>query len=300
MFNTISKQPSFPEHAKKQVASLKRMFKETVFDGEEHAQLSLLVTDCGFPADLEAELLDAIISTGGNPKKSNNKLQDFTAMLNYFSRTFWNRVQAENVTSKTILATLFEDLFVLGLRNPSCPTFGMMTALYNYLTSGQDVITNLSKEQRYAETRIVKEMWKRRVKYEKDIEVRVFVYNIDPEQFMHEHPSIANVYYENCRAVHCPIPTHTMLYLASLYPLRKQKTNPWDNADRELHREHESTSIVPSPHPGQQQQQRISMSPDMSMMMKMFMDMQTNLLARLFPDEHARSCLLYTSPSPRD
>ena len=135
----------FPLHAKKQAATLKRMFKETVFDDEEHAQLSLLVSECGFPVDLEAEILDSVISAGGDVKRSNGKLQDFTTMLHYFSRDFWNRVQKENVPAKSILSALFNELLALGLRSPSCPTFRLMTALYNYLASGEEVILNLTR-----------------------------------------------------------------------------------------------------------------------------------------------------------
>ena len=167
VFSGICKQPCFPLHARKQATALKRMFKETVFDDEEHAQVSVLVSECGFPVDLEAEILDSIISAGGDAKRSNSKLQDFTTMLHYFSQDFWNRVHKEAAAAKSILSALFTELLALGLRSPSCPTFRLMTALYNYLSSGEDVIVNLTRGQRYAETRIVKEMWKRRVKYEK-------------------------------------------------------------------------------------------------------------------------------------
>ena len=71
------------------------MFKETVFDDEEHAQLSLSVSECGFPVDLEAEMLDSIISAGGDAKRSNSKLHEFTTMLHYFPRDFWNLVQED-------------------------------------------------------------------------------------------------------------------------------------------------------------------------------------------------------------
>ena len=123
VFSGICKQPCFPLHAKKQATALKRMFKETVFDDEEHAQLSVLVSERGFPVDLEAEMLDSIISAGGDAKRSNSKLQDVTTMLHYFSRDVWNHVQKEDETAKSILSALFTELLAFGPSKPQLPNF---------------------------------------------------------------------------------------------------------------------------------------------------------------------------------
>ena len=133
-----SDEPQLDKHAQNQALCLKTMISAVEMNEEQLALLSVRITEIGFPQDIVASLMEFLhgrVSQNKNGKRGNIRLQKWTSFPNYFPQQMWD--QMHDLSRVDALKVMLGDLIRLGLRHPSCPTYGAMATVsvsYTHLT----------------------------------------------------------------------------------------------------------------------------------------------------------------------
>ena len=122
-----------------------------------------------------------------------------------------------------ILTSIIDHAIDLDLRNPSCPTFGMLAAFYKCLAIGMDNVLELSKMDKYNDVMFVKKMFHQRAKFAKPPMSIIDILPESPSTFIEGYPSTASVFDDEMPST-CPFDFSTFLAVADSFPLRRPKT----------------------------------------------------------------------------
>lgn len=148
--------PKFYKHAKQQASTIISLCKSLrCLTDEDLGSLTRKIVDVGLPSDLEGEVISSITSqetvqTG----RSNAPLQKYESIVGYFKPSQYKYMDGKSPV--VILTSIIDHAIDLDLRNPSCPTFGMLAAFYKCLAIGMDNVLELSKMDKYNDVMFVK------------------------------------------------------------------------------------------------------------------------------------------------
>ena len=127
------------------VASLPTAMSET-----DAAALSELAFDVGFAEDDLSSVVDSLQaatkseSASKKERKPRNAMQDFSAVLGYFTEAEWNVMQDEGPAE--IRSIFFDRMLALGAKAPSEGTKRLLTAALLMLTENMNLPISLRKK----------------------------------------------------------------------------------------------------------------------------------------------------------
>lgn len=148
--------PNFHRHAQQQASTIVSLCKSLrCTTDEEFATLTRKIVDVGFPSDLEGEVISAITLQEMPAGRANNPLQRYESLFRYFKSSQYKYMDEQSPT--VVLVSIIDHMIDLDLRNPSCPTFGTIAALYKCLTVGMNSVLEMSKLDKYNEVAYVKQ-----------------------------------------------------------------------------------------------------------------------------------------------
>ena len=217
-----SAHPKFHEHARQQASTVTSLCSTLRgLTDEDLASLTRKIVDVGFPSDLEGEVIKALtLQETANTKRNNAPLQKYESIFRYFTPSQYKHMDGK--TPNVILATIIDHAIDLDLRRPSCPTIGMLTALYKCLAIGLDSLLDVSKIDKYNEVSFVKNVFHQRVKFAKPPLSIVDILPESPSTFIECYPSTGSIFEDEIPSV-CPFDEATLLAVADSFPLRKPK-----------------------------------------------------------------------------
>ena len=155
--------PAFVKHAQNQALCLHNALKDLPLDEDQIADLSSRIAQIGFPLDIQTTLLESIVEankpakTKGvycRPTRKNRRLQNYEGFLEFIRAARWKEIQGASASDA--IKMLFADLLSLGLRYPSCPTYGMMSTTLSLLQYGETVTMERPKLEKWKATKFVK------------------------------------------------------------------------------------------------------------------------------------------------
>ena len=94
------------------------------------------------------------VSQNKNGERGNIRLQKWTSFPNYFPQQMWDEMRDLNRVDALKLMLL--KLIRLGLRHPSCPTYGVMAAVSSVIELGADQTLILSRDQKLQRVNLAK------------------------------------------------------------------------------------------------------------------------------------------------
>ena len=155
--------PQYFTHAKNQALCLKNLLKDvSLKDDEEMAACAGRITAIGFPRDIECELIESLTVREGIESPSpthSRKLQNYEAFIYYLLECMWEAMrQADEHGAVEVLVGV---LLSLGLRHPSCATFGMMATVWCILKEGETATLDKSKVEKWKKLEYVKDVFRR-------------------------------------------------------------------------------------------------------------------------------------------
>ena len=157
--------PAFVKHAQNQALCLHNALKDLSLDEDQIADCSSRIAQIGFPADIQTTLLESIVEankpakTKGvycRPTRKNRRLQNYEGFLEFIRAARWKEIQ--DASASDAIKMLFADLLSLGLRYPSCPTYGMISTTLSLLQYGETVTMERPKPEKWKATKFVKKI----------------------------------------------------------------------------------------------------------------------------------------------
>ena len=210
--------PNYDAHVAKQGQAVKSMVAE--INEDEAVEVSSLVCSVGFPSHIESMIIDAM-HIGGLERSGDKPLQKWEQYMSYIPQSKWDKLREDGITGSQILNVLVAFLVSIGLRHPSCPTFGAITCLYCWLSYGEDVVMKMSKMEKWQEVWHVKKYFRNRIARAEAC-ASPLILPPQPSEFMKSWPSIASVY-KGDPPVACPLDADLLMALSDTFPLRKPK-----------------------------------------------------------------------------
>ena len=225
---SMADSPQFFKHAKNQALCLQNAIKGLALDEDQVADCSRRIMQIGFPADIETNLLESIMEanhpeTAKNsiwcrPKRPYRKLQNYEGFIDFIKEVRWKVIQ--DAFGADVIKLLFEELLNLGLRHPSCPTYGMIATILSLLQYGETVTMDRSKSEKWKATKYVKRLFKSFASQSGDPPVHVVDLPRDVETFQKQYPSLAKPYYKNDTKCGHPFDSVMVSAIAHMWPLR--------------------------------------------------------------------------------
>lgn len=219
--------PHFERHAAFQARAVAELIS-TGFDMADYAQICAKLSEVGFPADLEEELLRKMTMNQGVCEGGSSKLQNYTAIGSYIDCERWAALEKSKLSDLTLFAQLTDFMMALGLRCPSCPTYGVIAAIFLWVKHNGDGIMRITKSEKREAVLQAKALFKERVENEKGnlrisktiVAVKILPEN--PKTFFAAYPSFKSVLTINLETI---IPDYEYIRTwATTFPLRDRKT----------------------------------------------------------------------------
>ena len=227
--------PGFVKHAQNQALCLHNALKDLSLDEDQVADCSSRIAQIGFPADIQTTLLESIVEankpakTKGvycRPTRKNRRLQNYEGFLEFIRAARWKEIQ--DASGSDVIKMLFAELLCLGLRFPSCPTYGMISTTLSLLQYGETVTMERSKLEKWKATKYVKKLFKSFVGQSRPPPVMVMELPRDLETFQKLYPSLAMPYYKEDKICGHPFDVVMLSTIAHMWPLRKPKSEAED------------------------------------------------------------------------
>ena len=151
VLETMRVVPQFHALASNQGSCLIHFIKGLTLNDEELSQVLPHISDVGFPAQVQGEIMISLTSRERNEGGTNKnaRLQRYETWINYPPKSLWDFLQ--KASPEDVVGLLIRFLLILGLRHPSCPTFGMIAAMSTLLVKGSSVVRRLSQEEKWDE-----------------------------------------------------------------------------------------------------------------------------------------------------
>ena len=220
--------PGFVKHAQNQALCLHNALKDLSLNEDQVADCSSRIAQIGFPADIETNLLESIMEanhpeTAKNsiwcrPKRPYRKLQNYEGFIDFIRFVAWKKI--EDAVGADVVKFLFEELLNLGLRHPSCPTYGMVATVLSLLQYGETVTMDKTKSEKWQATKYIKKLFKSFAAQSGDPPVHVVDLPRDVETFQKQYPSLAKPYYKNDTKCGHPFDSVMVSAIAHMWPLR--------------------------------------------------------------------------------
>ena len=157
VLDAIRGTPSFEQHAMKQGHAVRPLLSD--IGDEDAGEVARMIVEVGFPEQVQTMLLTKIPIAPACEEKptSQGTLQKWERFLDFGTQNLWDQVRVDGLDGNAILKLLVAFLLSIGLRHPSCPTFGVLACLYCWLQHGEDEVFNMSKMAKYKEVLYVKQ-----------------------------------------------------------------------------------------------------------------------------------------------
>ena len=171
------------------VASLPTAMSET-----DAAALSELAFDVGFAEDDLSSVVDSLQaatkskSASKKERKPRNRMQDFSAVLGYFTEAEWKSMQDE-AREAEVRSILFSRMLVLGAKAPSEGTKRLLTAALLMLTENMSLPIRLHKKT--ATLDALKKAWTACARKARDPIVYVETLPPSPKVYLRMYPEMA-------------------------------------------------------------------------------------------------------------
>lgn len=224
VLRSLESSPEFQKHSVNQAMCLKTMINANDFTDGECAQLCARVTELGFPPDIVSSLIGALHVCNGKRNggsKSNVALQHWEAFPDYLPLSRWGEIGGGS--SFEALKMIVHDTIRLGLRHPSCPTFGVISSIYSIHEIGAQETLNLSSQEKYKKLLLAKKTFRSMVKYTPQPSVYVVHLPQMVSQFVKEYPSLAEPFYMGDVAVSYPFDACFLKLVCEDMPKREPK-----------------------------------------------------------------------------
>lgn len=218
-----SDKPQLGKHAQNQALCLRTMISAVEMNEEQLALLSVRITEIGFPQDIVASLMEFLhsrVSQNKNGKRGNIRLQKWTSFPNYFPQQMWDEMRDLNRVDA--LKLMLVELIRLGLRHPSCPTYGVMAAVSSVMELGTDQALTLIRDKKMEQVSFVKSVFKNLVE---DVRVPAVYCVALPEDvsiFVADYPTLADPFYSAGAAVQYPGDAILLKMVSDGMPLRER------------------------------------------------------------------------------
>ena len=187
-------------------------------------QAAELVTALGavpWDARLGGPVMEAVmnkIAAAGNQRR---KMQDFRACPDYFTEDQWEALLG-SATDSDKLHMMLSHVATLGLRTPSEPTLQMLAVLWCCVAQGVPGTRDLSCDAKRGLLGHVKEEWARHKRRLQEPVTWVTTFSRSVAEYVVEHPAMARVAYAGGGAVHCKVPTETLVSLLPQFHMRER------------------------------------------------------------------------------
>ena len=204
-----------------QATALQTLAREVSED--DTGEVARLVCEVGFPISMEKLIVDDLNGVANfGSSTGNTKLQDWHEFIAYLPQRSWDVLISEGATGNSILSELVTFLLAIGLRHPSCPTYGVITCFYCWLTYGEEVVMKMDKFEKFKELTHVKTYFRLRSCKLPDPSAYVVVLPPKPCEFFKSWPSLAAPYKGESPSA-CPLDQELIISMASSFPLRKPR-----------------------------------------------------------------------------
>ena len=241
VLKSLESSAQFKKHAENQAMCLQSMIRGNDVTDDECAQLSVRVTELGFPPDIVCSLMESLHDCHGkrHGSKSNVRLQNWEAFSDYLPQSRWEQIQ--DASSLEALKMILVDAIRLGLRHPSCPTFGMLASVYSIHEIGAQAAMTLTRTEKYTKVSLVKSTFRSMVANKSEPPVYVVRLPHMVSQFVEEYPSLATPFYMGDVAVDYPLDACFLKIVCDGMPLRVRR----GVQDKHVGAMVEGNSIVP-------------------------------------------------------
>ena len=220
---------SFHKHAHNQAMCLENILKFMSLSAEEVSVLACKITEIGFPIDIECRVMESLKLSG--PEKiaitsftpRRNALQNYEGFIHFLQAAQWKRIEAAEGIEQ--LKILINFLIKLGLRHPSCPTYGMLTAIYSVLQDGETMAMEQSKMKKWYALENVKRLFKSFAADASDPVIYVLKLPESVPAFVKMYPSLASESYAGDNTCAHTLEVAMVRSIAYSWPLRKPKSD---------------------------------------------------------------------------
>ena len=163
----VKDSPQFSKHAQNQALCLKNALTDLSLNEHQVADCACRIMQIGFPGDIETNLLEYIMAAKKpepvknmflRPKRVYRQRQNYEGFIDFILEGRWKEIA--DAAGADVIKFLFQELLLLGLRHPSCPTFGMMAAILRLLQYGETVTMDRSKDEKWKALKYVKRLFK--------------------------------------------------------------------------------------------------------------------------------------------
>ena len=185
------------------------------------ADLCALASRVGWPAEVTHQIIGGLVAcdTGGGTKRA--KLQSYELLIEFLPRGLWETMVSSEFDFHSKLGAFMEHLGLLGLRNPSCPTFAVIASVLQLciVRAGGDPST-LSRHVLGAQCDNIKSAWRRtRRQPPRDVILRM---PISVQEFKRLYPATYVEAFpdEGVGPVQCPLSVLEVQQVAKSIPLR--------------------------------------------------------------------------------
>ena len=185
---------AFSNASRIQAQAFVSVAKTASLSAQEGADLSSLASDVGFAgADLAAILESLAPRSVEKKQKKRRDMQDYEAMVNYFTEPEWSALQDSGASFMDIRQIIFQRAFDLGARCPNEGTKRMMTCMLLMLT--QDMKFPIRHDTKTSTLESVRSAWAVFVRRSTAPSVYIDKLPSSPRVFEREHAALHAVAY---------------------------------------------------------------------------------------------------------
>ena len=235
VLESLKESPQVVKHAQNQALCLTNVLRGVSLTDDEVADCARRITQIGFPHDIEAQVIESLTErekVAAPPKMQASfkyakhkytQLQNFETFIDYFDMSVWGEMKMSSSTDA--LKLLVRALLRLGLRHPSCPTFGMMATIFCMMTEGVTATFEKAKADKHKTLEYIKEAFRGFASYHPEPTVYVTVLPYDVSSFVTDYPSLAREFYATAKACAPPFDVPMVKAIAASWPLRKPRSD---------------------------------------------------------------------------
>ena len=220
--------PNWEAVCKEKADDIVQLLSGATFSHDEGQALKSLILESLFPkltkADVCAKISECSAKFGNNGQKGfRQKLQNFTNFPKITPDVIWNLAMDKKVSAHTKHETFSKFLVeVLGLRNPSEPTFQMISVIL-HLCIGE----NPSQKERELQFEFLKAQLRSWAKECEAQPTNIEVLPADLESLFSMAPHLREQFKE-FTVSQCPFRPATIFAMKKLYPMRQKRFGPTD------------------------------------------------------------------------
>ena len=213
---------NYQRHVMWQTRAIEDALQET-YSNEDYSILCEKIADVGFPPEDEERLINKITPTAMIDDGS--KLQNYTAVVKYIDQERWSALQKCKHNDIMLFMKMTDFFIALGLNNPSCPTYGVIAALFQWIKQGSDGIMSILREEKKGTVLQMKKLFKERIENQKaraEGAIRLKTLPEDPNLFFRLYPAYKKIMPIDLERI---IPdAHYIRTYAVTFPLRSRRS----------------------------------------------------------------------------